>query len=47
LATLASRVCALEKRKPIPEKIARIWAEEWAKEGKEIDWHKLLSASRL
>jgi hypothetical protein len=21
--------------KPIPEKIARIWAEEWAKEGKE------------
>jgi putative transposase len=28
--------------KPIPEKIARIWAEEWAKEGREIDWHKLL-----
>ena len=21
--------------KPIPEKIARIWAEEWAKEGRE------------
>ena len=28
--------------KPIPEKIARIWAEEWAKEGQEIDWQKLL-----
>jgi putative transposase len=28
--------------KPIPEKIARIWAEEWAKEGREINWHKLL-----
>ena len=28
--------------KPTPEKIARIWAEEWAKEGKEIDWKKLL-----
>ncbi len=28
--------------KPIPEKIARIWAEEWAKEGREIDWQKLL-----
>jgi putative transposase len=28
--------------KPIPEKIAMIWAEEWAKEGKEIDWQKLL-----
>jgi putative transposase len=28
--------------KPIPEKIAMIWAEEWAKEGREIDWQKLL-----
>ena len=28
--------------KPIPEKIARMWAEEWAKEGQEIDWQKLL-----
>jgi putative transposase len=27
--------------KPIPEKIVRIWAEEWAKEGREIDWQKL------
>ncbi len=24
--------------KPTSEKIARIWAEEWAKEGREIDW---------
>jgi hypothetical protein len=23
--------------KPIPEKVAKIWAEEWAKEGKVID----------
>jgi transposase len=28
--------------KPTPEKSARIWAEEWAKEGREIDWHRLL-----
>jgi putative transposase len=28
--------------KPIPEKIAKIWAEEWAKEGRQIDWQKLL-----
>jgi putative transposase len=28
--------------KAIPEKIARIWAQEWAKEGKELDWQKLL-----
>jgi putative transposase len=24
-------------RKPTPEKVAKIWAEEWAKEGKKID----------
>jgi putative transposase len=28
--------------KPTPEEIARIWAEEWAKEGQEIDRQKLL-----
>src|SRR5918992_1675750 len=28
--------------KPTPEKIARIWAEEWAKGGREIDWQRLL-----
>ena len=28
--------------KPIPEKVARIWAEEWAKEGKEVEWHRLM-----
>ena len=28
--------------KPLPEKIARMWAEEWAKEGEKIDWQKLL-----
>ncbi len=27
---------------PAPEKVARIWAEEWAKQGKEIDWQRLL-----
>jgi putative transposase len=29
-------------RKPIPEGVARIWAEEWAKEGKKIDWQRLM-----
>jgi putative transposase len=28
--------------KPTTEKVARIWAEEWYKEGHEIDWQKLL-----
>ena len=29
-------------KKLISEKIARIWAQEWAKEGREIDWQRLL-----
>jgi putative transposase len=29
-------------RKPVPEKVARLWAEEWAKEGKKIDWQRLM-----
>jgi hypothetical protein len=28
--------------KPPPDKIAKIWAEEWAKEGKRIDWQRLI-----
>jgi putative transposase len=27
---------------PVPEEVARIWAAEWAKEGEEIDWQKLM-----
>ena len=28
--------------KPVPEEVARIWAEEWAKEGKKVDWERLM-----
>ena len=28
--------------KPTPEKVARIWAQKWAKEGRQIDWQRLL-----
>ena len=28
--------------KPTPEKVAKIWAEEWIKEGQEIDWQRLI-----
>jgi putative transposase len=28
--------------RPVPEKIAQMWAEEWAKEGKEVDWQRLM-----
>ncbi len=23
--------------KPVPEEVAKVWAQEWAKEGKEVD----------
>jgi transposase len=29
-------------RKPAPEKVLMRWAAEWAKEGKKVDWQKLL-----
>jgi hypothetical protein len=28
--------------KPVPEKVARMREEEWAKEGKAIDWQRLM-----
>jgi putative transposase len=29
-------------QKPIPEKVARVWAAEWAREGKAVDWQRLM-----
>lgn len=29
-------------KKPLPEEVAKRWAEEWAKEGKEVDWQGLM-----
>ena len=29
-------------KKPVPEKVAMIWAKEWAKEGKKIDWQRIM-----
>ncbi len=29
-------------RKPLPEEVAKLWAQEWAKEGKELDWQRLM-----
>jgi putative transposase len=28
--------------KPVAEEVARLWAQEWAKEGKKIDWERLM-----
>jgi putative transposase len=28
--------------KPLPKQVAKIWAEEWAKEGEEVDWQRLM-----
>ena len=33
---------ARRPRKPAPEQVLMSWAKEWAKEGKEVDWQKLL-----
>jgi transposase len=32
--------------KPVPEKVAKVWSEEWAKEGKEADWQRLMPPTR-
>jgi putative transposase len=29
-------------QKPVPEKVAKVWAEEWAKEGRAVDWQRLM-----
>ena len=29
-------------KKPVPEKVAELWAAEWAKEGVAVDWQKLI-----
>lgn len=29
-------------KKPLPENVAKRWAEEWAKEGKKVNWQRLM-----
>src|SRR5215212_3377700 len=29
-------------QKPVPEEVAKVGAEEWAKEGKKVDWQRLM-----
>ena len=29
-------------KKPVPEKVAKVWAREWAKEGEEMNWQRLM-----
>jgi putative transposase len=28
--------------KPIPQRVAEVWAQEWLKEGKQVNWQKLM-----
>jgi putative transposase len=28
--------------KPVPRRVAEVWAQEWVKEGKQVDWQKLM-----
>ena len=34
-------------RKPLPEEVAKLWAKEWAKEGEEVDWQRLMPPGGL
>ena len=29
-------------RSPAPERVLKLWAAEWAKEGEKVDWQKLV-----
>ena len=31
-------------KKPLPEEVAKLWAQEWAREGEQVDWQKLMPA---
>jgi transposase len=40
---LERRGRTLKPPKPVPEEeVAKVWAREWAKEAKEIDWQRLM-----
>ena len=39
---LSVEVVVRKPQKPIPEKVAKVWAEQWAKEGKKLDWQKFM-----
>src|SRR5215208_228687 len=34
-------------KKPLPEHVAKRWAEEWAKEGKKVNWQRLMPPKGL
>ena len=41
--TLGWSVDLVERpKKPVPEKVLKRWAREWAKEGVSVDWQKLM-----
>jgi transposase len=35
-------VVVRKPKKPLPEEVAEVWAREWAKEGKEVNWQRLM-----
>jgi putative transposase len=38
---LSVEVVRSKPKKPVPERVAQLWATEWAKEGKEVNWQRL------
>ena len=46
--TLGWSVDLVERpRKPAPEQVLKSWADQWRKEGMEVDWEKLLPPRRF
>jgi transposase len=39
---LSVEVVVRKPSKLVPEKVAKAWAQQWAKEGEEVDWQRLM-----
>ena len=39
---MSVEVVRKKPKKPLPENVAKRWAEEWTKEGKKVDWQRLM-----
>jgi len=42
---LSVEVVLREPKKPLPEEVAKRWAQEWAKEGEQVDWQRLMPSN--
>ena len=42
---MSVEVVLREPKKPLPEEVAKRWAQEWAKEGEQVDWQRLMPSN--